>query len=572
MHDTVIRGGTIVDGSGKPGYTGDVALEGGKIAQVGGKAGPGKREINASGQLVTPGFVDVHTHYDGQATWDKELAPSSWHGVTTVLMGNCGVGFAPVKRSKSEQSDLIGMMESIEEIPGIALADGLKWNWETFPEYLDALAEMPRAIDVAAQIPHHPLRVYVMGERAVRREAATPDDIKTMRDAVRQALEVGAFGFTTSRTNSHKTPTGEMVPGRYSEVQELLGIGSAFTGLKHGAFGMNSDFDEEPAELEWMTKFGRETGRPIWFLLTDRPTDRARWERLMQGVHKARKEGAMVTAQIAGRPVGVLLGIDTALNPFSIRPSYQALLELPVAERMKRVQDPAFRAQVLKEAPSPELLNRLSQFRQFITTAWDRMFPLTDPPNYEPRKEYSIAGMAARSNRTPDEVAYDYLSASADRFLFFPVVGYNEDNLNIIQTMLEDETTLLGLSDGGAHCSSIIDASVPTWMLMHWARDRSRGPRLPLEKLVKRQTRDTASFFGFHDRGMLNEGLKADVNVIDFENLRLFVPEVRYDLPMGGRRLVQRADGYKHTFVSGVETFAGGKYTGATPGRLVRAG
>ena len=572
MHDTVIRGGTIVDGSGKPGYTGDVALDGAKIAQVGGKAGKAKREIDANGLLVTPGWVDVHTHYDGQATWDKELAPSSWHGVTTVLMGNCGVGFAPVKRCKSEQSDLIGMMESIEEIPGIALADGLKWNWETFPEYLDALEEMPRAIDVAAQIPHHPLRVYVMGERAVRRQAATPDDIKAMRDAVRQALEAGAFGFTTSRTNSHKTPTGEMVPGRYSEVQELLGIGSAFKGLQHGAFGMNSDFDEEPEELAWMTKLGQDTGRPVWFLLTDRPTDRARWERLMKGVHQARKAGAMVTAQIAGRPVGVLLGIDTALNPFSIRPSYQALLELPVAERMQRLKNPAFRAKVLAEAPSPELLQRLSQFRQFITTAWDRMFPLTDPPNYEPRKEDSIAGIAARSNRTPDEVAYDYLSESADRFLFFPVVGYNEDNLNIIQTMLEDETTILGLSDGGAHCSSIIDASVPTWMLMHWARDRSRGPRLPLEKMVKRQTSQTAEFFGFHDRGLLKEGLKADVNVIDYQGLRLHVPEVRYDLPMNGRRLVQRAEGYKHTFVSGVETFVDGTYTGATPGRLVRAG
>ena len=572
MHDTVIRGGTIVDGSGKPGITGDVALDGGKIAQAGGKAGPGKREIDANGLLVTPGFVDVHTHYDGQATWDSELAPSSWHGVTTVLMGNCGVGFAPVRKSKSEHDDLIGMMESIEEIPGIALADGLKWNWETFPEYLDALEQMPRAIDVATQIPHHPLRVYVMGERAVRREAATPDDIKQMRDAVRQSLEAGAFGFTTSRTNSHKTPSGDMVPGRYSEVQELLGIGQAFKGLNHGAFGMNSDFDEEPGELAWMTKFGKETGRPIWFLLTDRPTDRARWERLMAGVHKARKEGAMVTAQIAGRPVGVLLGIDTALNPFSIRPSYQALLELPVGERMKRVQDPAFRAKVLSEKPSPELINRLSQFRQFITTAWDRMFPLTDPPNYEPRKEDSIAGMAARSNKTPDEVAYDYLSEGADRFLFFPVVGYNEDNLNIIQTMLEDDTTLLGLSDGGAHCSSIIDASVPTWMLMHWARDRSRGPRLPLERMVQRQTSDTAKFFGFHDRGLLKEGMKADVNVIDYKNLRLHVPEVRYYLPMNGRRLVQRAEGYKHTFMSGVETFADGKYTGATPGRLVRAG
>ena len=569
MHDTVIRGGTIIDGSGQPGYTGDVALEDGKIAQVGGKVGPGKREIAADGLLVTPGWVDVHTHYDGQAMWDSELAPSSWHGVSTVLFGNCGVGFAPVRNT--DHSALIGMMESIEEIPGIALADGLKWNWETFPEYLDALEQRPRAIDIAAQIPHHPLRVYVMGERAVRREKATADDIQQMRDAVRQGLQAGAFGFTTSRTNSHKTPAGDMVPGRYSEVEELLGIGTAFNGLNHGAFGVNSDFDDEAEELKWMTKFGRESGRPVWFLLTDRPTDLTRWWRLMDGVHKARAQGAQVTAQIAGRPVGVLLGIDTALNPFSIRPSYQALLQLPVAERIKRMQDPAFRAQVLSEAPSAELLNRLTQFRQRITTSWNRMFPMADPPNYEPEEKDSIAALAARSNHTPDEVAYDYLARGAERFLFYPIVGYNEDNLDIIHTMLLDETTILGLSDGGAHCSSIVDASVPSWMLIHWARDRSRGPKLPLERLVKRQTHDTAHFFGFHDRGLLQQGMKADVNVIDYAGLRLHIPEVRYDLPKNGRRLVQRVDGYKHTFVAGVSTFEDGNYTGATAGRLVRA-
>ena len=305
------------------------------------------------------------------------------------------MGFAPVR--KKDHADLIGMMESIEEIPGIALADGLKWNWETFPQYLDALDQMPRAIDIAAQIPHHPLRVYVMGERAVRREKATGDDIRQMRDAVRAGLEAGAFGFTTSRTNSHKTPTGEMVPGRYSEVEELLGIGTAFNGLRHGAFGVNSDFDDETEELKWMTKFGQESGRPVWFLLTDRPTDLVRWKRLMAGVHKAREAGAMVTAQIAGRPVGVMLGIDTALHPFSIRPSWRALLKLPVAERMKRMQDPAFRARVLSETPSEELLSRLSQFRQHITRRWNRMFPMQDPPNYEPEEKDSIAAMAARS-------------------------------------------------------------------------------------------------------------------------------------------------------------------------------
>ena len=569
MHDTVIRGGTIVDGTGKASFAGDVAVTDGVISHVGGKAGPGKREIEANGLLVTPGWVDVHTHYDGQATWDSELAPSSWHGVTTVLFGNCGVGFAPVR--KVDHSSLIGMMESIEEIPGIALADGLKWNWETFPEYLDALDGMKRSIDVAAQIPHHPLRVYVMGDRAVRREKATADDIQQMRDAVRAGLEAGAFGFTTSRTNSHKTPTGDMVPGRYSEVEELLGIGSAFTGLKHGAFGVNSDFDNEAGELEWMTKLGQDTGRPVWFLLTDRPTDTVRWRRLMDGVHKARAAGAHVTAQIAGRPVGVMLGIDTALNPFSIRPSYQALLQLPVAERIKRMQDPEMRRQILSEAPSAELLNRLSQFRQQITNRWDRIFPMGNPPNYEPRADESIASVAARSNHSPDEVAYDYLSTGADKFLYFPIVGYNEDNHDIIRTMLTDDATLLGLSDGGAHCSSIVDASVPSWMLMHWARDRSRGEKLPLEMVIRRQTSETADFFGFHDRGRLAVGKKADINVIDYENMTLHAPEVRYDLPMNGRRLVQRVDGYRHTFVSGVSTFESGVYTGATPGKLVRA-
>ena len=569
MHDTVIRGGTIVDGSGNPGFTGDVAVKDGKIVQVGGKAGPGTRDVDANGLLVTPGWVDVHTHYDGQATWDAELAPSSWHGVSTVLFGNCGVGFAPVR--KKDHAALIGMMESIEEIPGIALAEGLKWNWETFPEYLDALEQKPRAIDIAAQIPHHPLRVYTMGERAVRREKATADDIQQMRDAVRAGLKAGAFGFTTSRTNSHKTPEGDMVPGRYSEVEELLGIGTAFNGLNHGAFGVNSDFDNEAEELKWMTKFGKESGRPVWFLLTDRPTDLTRWQRLMAGVHQARTEGASVTAQIAGRPVGVMLGIDTALNPFSIRPSYQALLKLPVDERIKRMQDPAFRAQVLSEAPSEELLGRLTQFRQHIVRRWNRMFPMSNPPNYEPEEKDSIAAIAARTNHSPDEVAYDYLAGGADRFLFFPIVGYNEDNLDIIHTMLTDETTLLGLSDGGAHCSSIVDASVPSWMLIHWARDRTRGPKIALERLVKRQTHDTAKFFGFHDRGLLKEGMKADINVIDFNRLQLHVPEIRYDLPMNGRRLVQRVDGYKNTFVAGVSTFEDGNYTGATAGRLVRA-
>jgi len=570
MHDTVIRGATIVDGTGKPGFTGDVALEGDKIAQVGGKAGPGKREIQADGLMVTPGWVDAHTHYDGQATWDSELAPSSWHGVTTILFGNCGVGFAPVK--KRDHSALIGLMESIEEIPGVVLDEGLKWNWETFPEYLNALEQRARTIDIGAQIAHHPLRVYVMGDRAINREAANADDIAEMRDAVRAGLEAGAFGFTTSRTNSHKTPTGEMVPSRYSEVDELVGIGQAFKNLGYGAYGVNSDFEHEAEELEWMTKVAKDTGRPVWFLLTDRPNDPERWQRLMSGVHTARKQGAMVTAQIAGRPVGVMLGVDTNLNPFSIRPSWQDLLKLPPEQRLARMQDPAFRAKLLGEEHSPELLKRLSQFRQYITTSWDRMFPMGSPPNYEPHPDESIGAMSKRSNRTPEEIAYDYLAGGADKFLYFPIVGYNGGNHEVIRAMLSDETTILGLSDGGAHCSSIVDASVPSWMLIHWARDRTRGAKFSVENLVKRQTSETARFFGLNDRGVLAAGMKADLNVFNFDGLRLHAPEVAYDLPKGGRRLLQRVDGYHHTFVSGTETWQNGQHTGALPGRLVRAG
>jgi N-acyl-D-amino-acid deacylase len=570
MHSTVIRGGTIIDGTGKPGFTGDLALDGDRIAQVGGKAGPGKREIDATGHIVTPGWVDAHTHYDGQATWDPMLAPSSWHGVTTILFGNCGVGFAPVRRTDHDR--LIGLMEAVEEIPGIALAEGLKWNWESFPDYLDALEGMQRTIDIGAQIPHHPLRVFVMGERAINLEAATGDDIAEMHRLTVEGMKAGAFGFTTSRTNSHKTLTGGMVPSRYSEIDELMGIGRALGEVGYGAFGMNSDFDIEESELGWMTQLGKETGRPVWFLLTDRPTDDVRWKRLMDGVRAARAEGAMVTAQVAGRPVGVLLGADTALNPFSIRPSYQKLLKLPIAERMVRLRDPAVRAEILADAPAEEHLRKLSQFRQHIVRRWHRMFKLGDPPDYEPSADQSIAAIAEREGRTPDEVAYDYLAEDPAHFIFFPVTGYNVDNHEVIRSMLTDDATVLGLSDGGAHCSSILDAGMPTWMLTHWTRDRHRGAKLPLEFVVKRQTSETARFFGFNDRGVLAPGLKADVNVIDYNGLRVQKPEVVYDLPAGGRRLVQHVDGYKATFVSGVPVFENGQHTGALPGKLVRAG
>ncbi len=570
MHDIVIRGGTIIDGTGTPGFSGDLALDGARIAQVGGKAGPGKREIDADGLVVAPGWVDVHTHYDGQATWDPLLAPSSWHGVTTLMFGNCGVGFAPAR--PEHRAALMDLMEGVEEIPGAAMAEGLAWNWRSFPEFLDALDAFPRAIDVAAQMAHHPLRVFVMGDRAVRLEAARDDDIAEMRKLTYEALKAGAFGFTTSRTNSHKTTRGEMVPARFAEAKELLGIGKALGDAGAGAFGMNSDFDDEVAEVAWMTKLAKETGRPVWFLLTDRYTDPVRWRRLIGEVHRARKGGAHLTAQISGRPIGVILGIGLALNPFSIRPSYAPLKALSRAEQLAKLRTPEWRRTILADQPSPEILGRLAQFRQAIATRWDGIYVMGNPPDYEPPPEASIAAIAKRGNRSPDEVAYDYLTEAEDRFLFFPVTGYTTGDHEPIREMLLDDATLLGLSDGGAHCGSIIDAGVPSYMLMHWARDRKRGPRLPLELMVKRQTSDTANFFGFADRGRLEEGLRADVNVVDYAGMKIHAPEIVNDLPAGGQRLVQRVDGYEATICAGTPIFERGEHTGALPGRLVRAG
>ena len=570
MHDTVIRGGTIVDGSGKASFTGDVAISGGRIAAVGGKQGPGRREIDATGLLVTPGWVDVHTHYDGQAMWDPLLAPSCWHGVTTVLFGNCGVGFAPVK--KEHHGALMDLMEGVEEIPNPVLAAGLTWEWETFPQFMDALERRPRAIDIGAQAAHLPLRVYVMGDRAIRREAATPDDIAEMRCLTIEAMQSGAFGFTTSRTDSHKTPDGELVASRDADADELVGIGSALGAVGMGAFGMNSDFDDEDYELAWMTRLARETRRPIWYLLTDRYEDPERWRRLLKATHAARAEGLSFTAQIAGRPIGVMMGVGTALNPFTVRASYKMLESLPIEEQRRRLRDPNVRRQILAEKPSDAEVAKLAQFRQAVTGKWERFYTMGNPPDYEPAPEKSVAAIAARTGRPPDEVAYDYITEADGQYLYFPVVNYVAGDHSPIYEMLNDPACLLGLSDGGAHCTSIVDAGVPTFMLMHWGRDRARGPRLSLEHLVKRQTSETADFFGFSDRGRLAPGLRADINLIDFDGLQVQKPELVHDMPAGGRRFVQRVRGYEATFVAGEQIFERGEHTGAMPGRLVRAG
>jgi N-acyl-D-aspartate/D-glutamate deacylase len=569
MHDIVIRGGTIVDGTGQAAFSGDVAITGDRIVGVGGKQGPARHDIDAAGLLVTPGWVDVHTHYDGQAMWDPLLAPSCWHGVTTVMFGNCGVGFAPVK--KHDRQTLMDLMEGVEEIPNPVLAAGLNWEWESFPEYMDELERRPRAIDIAAQIAHLPLRVYVMGDRAVRREPATPDDIAEMRRLTIEALRCGAFGFTTSRTDSHKAPDGELVPSRDADDLELLGIGSALGVTGSGAFGMNSDFDDEEYELRWMRKLAKETGRPVWFLLTDRYADPQRWRRLVKAVHEARAQGLPLTAQMAGRPIGVMMGIGTALNPFTVRPSYKQLESLPIEEQRRRLRDPEMRRKILADEPSGAEIAKLAQFRQVVAQRFDKFFIMGNPPDYEPGPEKSVAAIARREGRSPEEVAYDYIIEEG-QYLYFPVVNYVTGDHGPILEMLNDPACLLGLSDGGAHCTSIIDAGLPSYMLAHWGRDRSRGPKLPLELLVKRQTSETSEFFGLKDRGRLAPGLRADINVIDFDALKLHKPELVHDMPANGRRFIQRVEGYEMTLVAGTPIFERGQHTGAMPGRLVRAG
>ena len=571
MHDTVIRGGTIVDGTGAPAFVGDVAIDNGIITAVGGTAGPAKRDVNATGKLVTPGWVDVHTHYDGQATWDPVLAPSSWHGATTILFGNCGVGFAPVQAPHRQA--LIDLMEGVEDIPGITLSEGLQWNWTSFPEYLDALEGLPRTIDIAAQLAHHPLRVFVMGERAIRREMATAEDVAEMARIAEEAMRAGAFGFTTSRTDQHKTLAGDLVPGRYAEHEELIAIGDALGRAGHGTFGMLSDFEDEAAEFTWLNRIAEKNGLPVWFLLTDRSYDPQRWRRLMDGVRASRARGLPMSAQVAGRPVGLILGLTTSLNPFALRESFADLAKLSPEAQLERLRDPALKRAILAEEASPRLLEVLPPLSRQIATRWDRMYLLGDPPDYEPAPERSIAYMAEKVGQTPAEFCYDYLvGGDGSRMLYFPVTNYVHGDLEVVHEMITDPNTVLGLSDGGAHCGVICDASLNTFMITHWVRDRTRGERLPLEFVIKRQTSETADFFGFKDRGRLLPGLKADINVIDYEGLRMHHPEMIYDLPAGGRRLVQRVEGYDMTMVSGVPVFEHGVETGARPGKLVRAG
>jgi N-acyl-D-amino-acid deacylase len=565
MHDLVIRNGKIVDGTGAPAFSGDVAIDGGRISSVGAKAGAARREIDAGGMLVAPGFVDIHTHYDGQVTWDPYLTPSSWHGVTTLVMGNCGVGFAPVQPGKHEF--LIGLMEGVEDIPGTALAEGIKWGWESFPEYMDAIAAMPHALDVGAQVPHGAVRAYVMGERGAHNEAATADDIGKMASVVRDALRAGALGFTTSRTMLHRAKNKEVVPGTYASEAELLGIGRVLGEAGHGVFEMASDMAGPDATMEWMIKLSTATRLPITFAMAQVDFNPDGWRTMLERVHGYNAAGANLAPQISPRPTGMLMGLESSLHPFITHPTYhRELAHLPISERVARMRDPEIRAKILAEGPGTQ-----ERVTRYLVTNFSRYFPLGDPPDYEPAQEASVAARAAREGRSPAEVTYDLMLERAGReLLYMPFSNYAAYNLDAVREMMLDPVTMLGLSDGGAHCGLICDASMPTYLLTHWVRDRSRGARLPLESVVKRQTQDTARLYGLSDRGTIEPGMKADVNVIDFDGLRLHAPHMVFDLPAGGRRLIQRAEGYRHTVVSGEVTFENGEPTGAMPGKLIR--
>jgi N-acyl-D-amino-acid deacylase len=564
MHDVVIRGATIADGTGGPLREGDVGIDAERIAAVGGTAARGRQEIDARGLLVAPGWVDIHTHYDGQATWDPYLTPSSWHGVTTVVMGNCGVGFAPARPDR--HAWLIGLMEGVEDIPGTALAEGIRWAWEDFPQYLDALASMPRAVDVATQVPHGAVRAYVMGERGAKNEPATADDIAAMAAIVRDGVAAGALGFTTSRTLLHRAIDGEPVPGTFAAPAELLGIGRALAAAGRGVLELASDLMPEEPELEWMERVSAATGRPITFALLQNDADPEQWRRLLAAAERAAARGAHLVPQVAARPTSLLLGLQGTLHPFVAHATYREVAHLPLAERVHRLRDPETKRRMLAEQVSFD-----RPILAFLATAFHKLFPLGDPPDYEPPAETSIAAVARRRGVTPQEVAYDLLlEADGRALLYLPFLNYSGFDFEPIREMLQHPRTVLGLADGGAHCGVICDASTPTFLLTHWARDRRRGERLPLEYLVRRQSRDTAVLYGLQDRGVLAPGMKADVNVIDLDALALAAPEMVFDLPAHGRRLVQRARGYRATIVSGAVVAQDGEATGALPGRLVR--
>jgi len=567
MYDLVIRGGTIVDGRGGDPFLADVAVVADKIVAIGPNLGDAREVIDATGCHVTPGFVDIHTHYDGQATWDQEMAPSSWHGVTTVVMGNCGVGFAPAAPDRHDW--LIGLMEGVEDIPGSALSEGMPWNWETFPEYLDALEQLPRAVDVATQVPHGAVRAYVMGDRGAANEPPTETDIARMSAIVEEGLRAGALGFSTSRTVLHKSIDGELVPGTTATEEELIGIGRAMGRAGHGVFELASDLLPEWNEFGWMGELSRETGLPVSFTALQSPLKALSFEQQIETMRRENEAGANIKAQVSLRGTGLVLGWRATFHPFSFKPSWQQIADLPWEQQLQHLKDPSFKERLIAE--SSELpASDLRLLGELMTVAWQMQYPMNDGFNYEPAPAESVAALAASNEQDPAEFAYECLMANEGQgFIYFPLLNYAEGNLDFLEPILQSQDCVNSLSDGGAHCGTICDAAAPTFLLQHWVRDRS-GYRLPLAAAIKRQCADTAVLYGMLDRGVIEEGFLADLNVIDMGSLTLKLPWVAHDLPAGGKRLLQEATGYRFTVKSGQITFIDGRYQGKTPGSLIR--
>ena len=564
-HELVIRGGTVVDGNGGTPYVADVAVDGAVVTAVGTDVGSGRREVDADGAVVAPGFVDIHTHYDGQATWDSRLLPSAWHGVTTVVMGNCGVGFAPVV--PEHQQRLIDLMEGIEDIPGTALHEGLSWEWLGFDDYLGALEKRPHDIDFAAQVPHAALRVHVMGERAESGRAATADDIAAMAKLARAGVEAGALGFTTSRTLNHRSITGELTPSYDAGIDELAGIAAELGAAGKGVMQLVTDFIDVDADFEVMLAMLRASGRPLSVSLAQSPLDPTAYLEVLRRMAEVNAQGMTMRGQVAARGVGLLMGLPCTLHPFMTNPVFQRIAGMPIAEQVAIMRDPTFKADLLAAQTKEKNANLIGGR---LIDKYHVMYEMTDPPNYEPDPRDSIAARAQRTGRTPEEIVYDVmLGDDGYAMVYVTSLNYADGNLDAVHTMLTDPHTIPGLSDGGAHVGTICDVSFPTTLLEHWVRERDRD-RIPLQFIVQRQARDTAHAVGLGDRGVIAPGYKADLNVIDIDRVRLRRPEMRFDLPGGGRRLLQRAEGYLHTFVSGHEVYREGEPTEALPGRLVR--
>ena len=566
MHDILIRGGSVIDGTGQDAFVADVAISNGRITEVGRIEGPARRTLDAAGLLVTPGWIDIHTHYDGQASWDPYMTPSSWHGVTTAIMGNCGVGFAPSRVHQRQW--MMDLMEGVEDIPGVVLSEGVNWEWESFPEYLDALDRRPRIMDVGAQIPHCALRVYVMGERGAAREPATQEDIDLMSRLVQEGVQAGALGFSSSRTIVHRTKHGQAVPTLDAAAHELISIARAMGQTGKGVNQLISDFDDLDREFALIRGMAEQSGRPISFTLLQHDFLPQRWKEVLRRTSLARDEGLMLRTQVACRPVGMVHGLECSMNPFFLAPSYLAIADLPLAERVRTMRDPSVRARILAEWAQAPDNRRLHS----ITQHFHKLYPMGERIDYEPRPEDSVASIAARLGRPAAEVAYDMLLEDEGRRKFnFPMYNYTDHNLETVREMMTHPAALFGLSDAGAHCGYICDASFPTFLMTHWGRDRTRGDKLTLPFLVHGQTLRNAQALGIHDRGAIRAGMRADINLIDFDRLDLTTPEVVNDLPAGGRRLVQHSTGYVKTLVAGQVVMENGEATGALPGRLVRS-